>query len=388
MAGDGRQQPVQAQNYLPDIPLSLDVDTQNLLTSMVQQLQAVQPNPAPPGVPLGLSATAATLGNLIKWAPVVTADSYRVYRGTTNSFAAAVVVQQLQGNANTSWYDPFQAAAASGQYYWVTALNASGVPGPTSAMLTITAGINVNDIFSRNITATGTITGATLQTATSGARIVIDSTNGLRAINASNIVVLAADLSGNVAMTGTFQTASSSGRVVIDSTYGLRAYNSSGVLQTQVDVAAGYVYSNSFTGLIDGAALVCANSSAFVQVDSSSGGLVSIISGGIHTTFILNGVISSAGFSGSGAALTALSASNISTGTLTSIPISMGANNVSFTSGYGIASGGTSFACVTTDAQIYQSSTLCANFNTTDAKIRIGGTLYTLSVVAGIVNAT
>jgi hypothetical protein len=103
--------------------------------------------------------------------------------------------------------------------------------------------------------------------------------------------------------------------------------------------------------------------------------------------------INGAVFTGSGAGLTSLNGTNISSGTVadariaaTIARVAMGSQNLTFTSGFGIANGGTSFA-VASNAEIYQSSTLVASIGTTGTRINIGGTFYTLSVVAGVVNA-
>lgn len=418
MSGDGRQSPQQSQSWLPDVPFDISSAAQNLLAEMKARLEALYTDPTPPSQPTNVTGTAATLGNLIRWNPVTKADSYRVYRGTTNSFTASTttLVQTLSGIANTSWYDPFQAAAASGQYYWVAAVNAGGVAGATSAMLTITSGINVNDIFAQNITATGTITGAIIQTSTANPKIKLDSTNffqlingagttvlkidttnGLRVFNGAAATVLQADLSGNVTLVGTVKTGTTNGRVEMDGTNGLRAYDSSGNLLTQITTNNGVVSTTEIRGLSGGGG-VGGQCVLFCNENATTGILVGTILGGDAITFgvgslatrltITSSAITASGgaiFTGDGSLLTTLNGTNISSGTVadariaTSIArVSMGAQNLNFTSGYGIAAGGTSFA-VATVAEIYTSSTLRATFGT-GTQISVAGTLYTVAI--------
>lgn len=266
--------------------------------------------------------------------------------------------------------------------------------------------ISAGSLTAVTITAS-TITGSTLQTGTSNPRVVIDPTNGIRIFNSTNVVTqMSIGASLGYIETTTIQGISNAGA------------NGSLVLQSQSTVSGGAISILSTTSEI----LFNTAATNRARIDST----------GLN---LLSGV-----FQGSGSSLTALNASNLSSGTVpdariaaTTIPagnlsgsiadarlssnvalkninnsfstdqtttgltvstngisvtggITVSSANINFTSGFGIASGGTAFAC-SSAAEIYQSSTLVFQLSTSTAKMYISGSLKTLTVVAGIVNA-
>jgi hypothetical protein len=79
-----------------------------------------------------------------------------------------------------------------------TKISSSAVTTPKLNANAVTAAkADLTDIFAQTITASGTITGATLQTATSGGRVALDSTNGLRAFDTGGTLQTQIAISGS-----------------------------------------------------------------------------------------------------------------------------------------------------------------------------------------------
>lgn len=155
----------------------------------------------------------------------------------------------------------------------------------------------------------------------------------------------------------TFKTASSGSRVEWDSTNGIRAYDGSGNLLVQIPVSggsAGYILARNILGQT--ADLFLASSGG------AAGGSINI--NATQLTFNVSG-----------------------TGYMTLTSSGPQAVNCNFNvnSGYGLASGGTSFACAT-NPEIYRSSTLQADFDNTSsatntvARIRLNGSMRRLAI--------
>lgn len=164
--------------------------------------------------------------------------------------------------------------------------------------------IDVNDLFAQTITATGSITGATLQTGVSGTRITIDSTNGLRAFNGT-ILLTQIPISGATAAT---------------------------LLAAVIKGVAGSLGLESN----DGTSEIVLNQSGSINFFISGSGRFRIDNTAISA---LGGTV----FSGSGASLTTLDASSVSSGTLadarltSNVPLKNAANT--FTAAQTLADG-------------------------------------------------
>ncbi len=116
--------------------------------------------------------------------------------------------------------------------------------------------IDVNDLFAQTITATGSITGATLRTSSSSSasRVVIDSTNGLRAFNGST-------LRSQIAISG-----SQPGDIYAESIFGL----TNGILLVSNNGASSLQVSSA--GITIGGPSVSIGSSLLVSNDITSAG--------------------------------------------------------------------------------------------------------------------
>lgn len=250
------------------------------------------------------------------------------------------------------------------------------------AAATITATQIASNTITAALIAANTITAGQIAASTiTATELAAGSVTAVK-ISVSQLSAISADLGSITAGTITgvlFQTAASAGRVSIDATNGVQAFTSGGSLRTHIGTVNGYVETTAVGGLsgILSGSLTLGDAAFSNQVTIGAGGLnfIEFIIGGSSA-----GLISSSGFVGNGTSLT-LSPSVVKYGG------SSVAGNIAVNSGYGIAAGGTAFAC-SSNAEIYQSSALVASISTAGTQINIGGTLYTLSVVAGIVNAT
>ena len=104
--------------------------------------------------------------------------------------ASAITTDKLNANSVTAAKIAaltITAAEIAANAITTTKLNANAV---TAAKADLT------DIFAQTITASGTITGATLRTASSGSRIEMDSTNGFRAYNGGGTLTVQIPVSG------------------------------------------------------------------------------------------------------------------------------------------------------------------------------------------------
>lgn len=192
----------------------------------------------------------------------------------------------------------------------------------------------------------------------------------------------------------TIQTAVSGQRVVLNSS-GLSAYNSSGTIKTKIGIdLGGYMTTDQLYGLTNNLAIGSGFSGAQSLIAMTSTSIGFQINGVQYATLVagdwqISGDIDATGtFYGDGSGITGIDASSIASGTLSAsrLPTSVVqyggsavAGNINVSSGYGMASGGTSFAC-SSNAEIYQSSTLVASISTSGTQINIGGVLKTLSV--------
>lgn len=214
-----------------------------------------------------------------------------------------------------------------------------------------------------------------LKTAPSGAHIELDATNGLRGLDSSSNVLTQLSTSGVLSL----KTASpSSSRVEIDATNGFLIRDSGGVIRTQVGVSVGtfggvgFIHTHEILGI---SGLTLAYDDGFnlatlalstAQFDFSAAGSVVLRVNGA----VINAV-SGAVFTGNGSGLTALNATNLSTGTVadarlsTAVVLYGGAaisGNISVVTGSGMTDGSTRFMCSTT-AKIFNNSILQAQFD-------------------------
>lgn len=169
-------------------------------------------------------------------------------------------------------------------------LSVSTLSSISANLGTITAG----SIDAVTITG-GTITGSTFKTASgTGERVEIDSTNGVRIYNSSNTLVaqfkgstLTMDggtITGGTITGTTFKTASGTGaRIEIDSTNGVRIYNSSNTLKAQFSqtgaigpAGSSFIWSDTaqFTTALIGSIGSCSSITAsgnFITTDAGTG---------------------------------------------------------------------------------------------------------------------
>lgn len=149
-------------------------------------------------------------------------------------------------------------------------------------------GVKTVDLASADgsLTSTkGTITGLLIRTATTGGRVEIDSTNGLRAFDSGGNVL------AQIAVTGltTIKSATSGARIEVDST-GLRCYDAGGV--KTVDIAAADGSLTCTKGTITGAVVQTAASGArvvltagnVIQIYNAAGDLVTDLDDGWFRT--------------------------------------------------------------------------------------------------------
>jgi Glycoside hydrolase family 44/PA14 domain/Fibronectin type III domain len=109
-----------AITHLADIPLSGNSLTINVPMESVT-LFVIEPAPAAPGAPTGLTATGAESRVSLSWTPVSGAASYNVYRGTTSASEAL-----LQAGIATANYSDTAVTNGTTYYYRVTAVNGTG----------------------------------------------------------------------------------------------------------------------------------------------------------------------------------------------------------------------------------------------------------------------
>ncbi len=159
------------------------------------------------------------------------------------------------------------------------------------------------------------MTAATIQTAASGSRIQIDSTDGLQIFSGST-VVFHGDLSGNVDITGSLVSGPAGGlHIEINKTIlnALTVYRNDGTESGRFSSIG--LLTNNITGY--GTVIVADNSTN--QSVTLGGSTVVIRAGGNPILTVAAGTVTVAGgsvFAGSGANLTSLSGSNISSGTV------------------------------------------------------------------------
>ncbi len=122
---------------LPDIGLDVPSWLQNFLNDVQTNFSALGSyldTQTPPNAVTGLKVTQNTLGNLVSWsANTGNTASYRLWRNTSASFASATLIAQLGGLSNVSYFDSVdQTVSNATRYYWIQAVTASGVVGPTA----------------------------------------------------------------------------------------------------------------------------------------------------------------------------------------------------------------------------------------------------------------
>lgn len=215
----------------------------------------------------------------------------------------------------------------------------------TSTVVAVTGEITADSatITSATITA-GTITGATIRTASSGARIELDSTNGLRAFDGSSNVISQITVGGS--FTGKIKTTH--------------------VLAANADDAITVSSNNSNQAMFVSEGTAVLGNTIQFQVSSSVRLILS------STAITASG---SAVFTGDGSGLTTLNATNISSGTINTarLPTDVAKyggsainGNIAFNSGYGIAQGGVSVA-LSTNGELYHASTLQAQWDSSSS---------------------
>jgi hypothetical protein len=85
-------------------------------------------NPASPADPTGFTATKSGANAALAWTHSATSGFYftEVYRGTTATFANAVKITEVYGNAGAAAAYTDTAPGAGPRYYWVRSVNVSG----------------------------------------------------------------------------------------------------------------------------------------------------------------------------------------------------------------------------------------------------------------------
>lgn len=220
-----------ANQFLPDVPINgIPFPVQDFLIEVKTRLEALYQDPDPPAQPTNFTATADVLGIHLQWDKALKAAGYRVLRADLGQgFSAAQVIVELRGSGNISFFDPFQNAAATyTRTYWVIAVSQAGVTSVPSQQQKVsnaqfavdgasilpgsittteiadnaisTPKLQANSVVAAKISVAvlsaisadlgsitaGTITGAVIQTATSGQRVILDSLNGIRLLDSGN----------------------------------------------------------------------------------------------------------------------------------------------------------------------------------------------------------
>lgn len=216
-----------ANPFLPDIPTSPAgwPWLRGFLESVKNRIEKIVQNPDPPDPVTGLKVTSQSAGVQLTWNPANRATGYVVYRAqNSNLITSAFAIAQLARADNVSFFDVGgQGTTGQLRTYWIQSVNGPSL-GPLSAPASTTEPnivapgsittteiadnaistpkLQANSVTAAKISVTqlsaitadmgtltaGTVVGAVIKTASSGSRVELDSTNGLRGYAGSTLV--------------------------------------------------------------------------------------------------------------------------------------------------------------------------------------------------------
>lgn len=133
--------PTPVNTPLPDVPLTDDPEVTAYLQSLSDALNPIILAQGAPSLVTGLTATANSATIVLRWNAANNASLYRVYRNTMGDFDSAQVIQTVgaskTGIASLSTQDAQDQTQAQ-RFYWVQAVNQTGLIGPQSQMVVVT----------------------------------------------------------------------------------------------------------------------------------------------------------------------------------------------------------------------------------------------------------
>ena len=135
MSNPSDRRPV-PRDFLPAILTGVPTWLQNFCADVKAYLQALMITPDAPARVDNFVLTPVRFGTFVQWSPAANAIGYRIYRNTVNNFDTAILVTELRGITNISFYD--EIASIGTYYYWIQGVNSAWIPGLISEAGTVT----------------------------------------------------------------------------------------------------------------------------------------------------------------------------------------------------------------------------------------------------------
>lgn len=224
-----------------------------------------------PGAAGNVTTASVSLGVKLTFTKPTNATAVKIYRATDNAGTGSTVIATVDA---TEYIDSFAASGASAgtvRYYKIAGANIGGDGTISGTWVAGTVGaydganLAANTVTANSIEASMNITGKTIQTAGSGARVALEGGSNRLAIYSAGALLAA--LNGSAL---TFYRDGVNARTVFD-TAGMTLYNDAGAARTVLDKDGLIVYN---TGAAANRVMLQANGSMQIFSDDAASGLL------------------------------------------------------------------------------------------------------------------